>query len=700
MTEETLSTTLDGKEAIHWQREIDQDGLLWLCIDKADGSANVLSRPVLEELAAIIEPLANEPPRGIVIHSGKKNGFIMGADINEFTTIDNPEQAYELIRRGQQALDLLQAVPCPSVAVIDGFALGGGLELALACDYRIVIDENRPILGLPEVQLGIHPGFGGTVRAVRICGVRAAMNLMLTGQSITPHKAETIRLVDRVIAKDDWKSAAKELVASKPAPARAPLIDRLLNLSLARPFVGALLQKQVAARARQDHYPAPYAIVDLWRKYGASERSGYEAEARSIASLMCGKTSRNLVRVFFLQNRLKSQGNKPDGRIQRVHVVGAGVMGGDIAAWCALRGLEVTLQDRAEKYLAPAMKRAAQLFEKKLRDSSERAAAGKRLRADVAGSGAATADLIIEAIFEDLDAKQKLYVSLQEKMRQDAILATNTSSIRLQELRTVLHRPERFIGLHFFNPVAKLPLVEIVRCDDTTQNVLDMAFGFVKGIGKFPLECASSPGFVVNRVLAPYMAEAMHLAESGVPLETIDHCAEHFGMPMGPVELVDSVGIDVARHVSEVLGAAFDRPVPARLAEMVEKGQLGRKSGQGFYVWKDGKAVKEARPQTGSIADLRHMQDRLLLPLVNEAVACLDEGVVADADLLDAGVIFGTGFAPFRGGPLNYARDRGIDDIVQTLHALREQFGDRFRPHAGWARLAKEGDVRDDETRK
>ncbi len=696
MTEETISKTLDSNETVHWQVEIDQDGLLWLCINKADGSANVLSRPVLEELATIIEPLAKEPPRGIVIYSGKKNGFIMGADINEFTTIDNPEQAYELIRRGQQALDLVERVPCPSVAAVNGFALGGGLELAMACDYRIVIDRQQPILGLPEVQLGIHPGFGGTVRAVRICGVRAAMQMMLTGQSITTHKAKNIGLVDRVVTEDDWKSAAKALVDAKPAVARAPLIDRLLNLSVARPFVSKMLRKQVASRARPDHYPAPYAIVDLWQNHGASERSGYEAEARSIAALMCGETSRNLVRVFFLQNRLKSQGSKPERRIQRVHVVGAGVMGGDIAAWCALRGLDVTLQDRAEKYLEPAMKRATQLFDKKLRDPTERSAAGKRLHADVSGSGAASADLIIEAIFEDLEAKQKLYVTLQESMQQDAILATNTSSIRLQDLRTVLHRPERFIGLHFFNPVAKLPLVEIVRCDDTEQNVLDTAFSFVKGIGKFPLECASSPGFVVNRVLAPYMAEAMHLAESGVALETIDHCAEDFGMPMGPVELVDSVGIDVARHVSDVLGAAFGRPVPARLAEMVEKGQLGRKSGQGFYTWKDGRAVKADRPQSESTAELRHMQDRLLLPLVNEAVACLDEGVVADADLLDAGVIFGTGFAPFRGGPLNYARDRGIDDVVQTLNGLCERYGERFRPHAGWAKLAQARDIRHD----
>ncbi|HUD97292.1 MAG TPA: enoyl-CoA hydratase-related protein, partial [Woeseiaceae bacterium] len=330
-----------GTQGTHWRCEPDQDGVLWLCIDKADGSANVLSRPVLEELAEIIAALESKPPQGIVIYSGKKNGFIMGADINEFTKIADPDQAYDLIRVGQQVLERLGALRCPTVAAIQGFALGGGLELAMACDYRIIIDEQRPILGLPEVQLGIHPGFGGTVRSVRICGVRAAMQLMLTGQSVTADKARRINLVDRVVEADNWKETARQLIAAKPDRAEAPLADRLLNLSLARPFVTSMLRKQVAAKARPDHYPALYAIIDLWRKHGASERTGYEAEARSIAALMCGETSRNLVRVFFLQNRLKSQGNKPSTRVARVHVVGAGVMGGDIAAWCALRGLDV-----------------------------------------------------------------------------------------------------------------------------------------------------------------------------------------------------------------------------------------------------------------------------------------------------------------------------------------------------------------------
>ena len=668
----------------HWITQTDTNGIAWLCIDKAGGGANVLSAEVLTELHTIIEPMAARPPAGIVIHSGKSNGFVMGADINEFTTIENPEQAYELIRLGQQVLDKLEALPCPTVAAINGFALGGGLELAMACDYRLALDSDKRILGLPEVQLGIHPGFGGTVRAVQIAGVRPAMQLMLTGKPINVDKGRRIGLIDKVTDADNWRQAAVELIGRAAAKRRAPLIERVLSWPFVRPLIRSMLVKQVAGKARKEHYPAPYAIIDLWSRYGASTRTGYEAEARSIAELMCTSTSRNLVRVFFLQNMLKGQGGKLATKISHVHVVGAGVMGGDIAAWCALRGHTVTLQDREQKYIDPALERAAKLFGKRIRNDDDRVAATVRLQADVGGAGAAKADLVIEAIFENLEAKQALYTELQSKMRPDALLATNTSSIRLEELRTNLAAPQRFIGLHFFNPVAQLPLVEVIRCDDTDQDALDIGFGFVKGIGKLPLECMSSPGFVVNRILAPYMAEAMELAESGVPLDVIDRAAEAFGMPMGPVELVDSVGIDVALHVSKVLGAAMHRPVPERLAEMVEAGQLGRKNGQGFYRWEDGKAVKPRSDWSGTTAEI---EDRLILPMVNEAVACLHDGVVSDADLLDAGVIFGTGFAPFRGGPVNYARERGIEATIARLDEFTERYGQRFTPHEGFTRL-------------
>jgi len=673
-----------GRGFKHWREEWDDAGILWLCLDKADGSANVLSEPVLLEFDRIVTALEAAPPTGLVIWSGKSNGFVMGADINEFTVIETADQAHELIRTVQRLFVRLEKLPCPTVAVLNGFALGGGLELAMACTYRVALKTTKPVIGLPEVQLGLHPGFGGTVRAVRIAGVRAGMQLMLTGQPIRVDKALAQGFVDRIAADDGWRQAALDLIASGQPKRRAAFVDRLLNRMPLRPLVGRMLRKQVAARARRDHYPAPYAMIDLWVRHGASDES-YAAEARSFAELMVGRTSRNLVRIFFLQNRLKNQGGKPDRKIEHVHVVGAGVMGGDIAAWCTLRGLDVTLQDREQRFIEPALQRAAKLFSRKIRDANERAATGDRLVADVDGAGIGRADLVLEAIFEDADAKRELYRDVGPKMKPGAILATNTSSIRLEDLRRNVERPREFVGLHFFNPVAKLPLVEVIRCSDTEQAVLDRAFDFVKSIGKLPLECRSSPGFVVNRLLAPYMAEAMYLAAEGLPIGVIDRAAVDFGMPAGPIELIDTVGLDVAMHVSKILAAAYDREVPDVLEELIAANRLGRKSGRGFYEWRDGRPVKP--PVRGADAP-PDLTDRLMLPMINEAIACLSDGIVRDADLLDAGVIFGTGFAPFRGGPLQYARDRGVDNIVRVLRGLAERYrdsnGQRFLPHPGW----------------
>ncbi len=493
----------------HWSSERDDDNIVWLKIDKQDTDVNVLAAEVLMELNDEIAALEADPPRGVVIYSGKKTGFIMGADINEFTQIETPEQGYALIRQGQQVFDRLEALPFPTVAAINGFCMGGGLELAMACDYRLVLDTDKRILGLPEVQLGIHPGFGGTVRAVRIVGVRPAMQIQLTGAPLAPRKALKIGLIDKISDAEGWRDAARKLVSSKPPKRRAPFVERLLSSSIARPFIRNVLLKQVARKARKEHYPAPYAMIDLWSRFGAKGDVAYEAEAQSIAKMMCTETSRNLVRVFFLQSKLKSQGAKDAAKIEHVHVVGAGVMGGDIAAWCALRGNTVTLQDREMKYIEPALERAAKLFSKRVRDEAKRADTTARLRADVAGDGAAEADLIIEAIFENLEAKQALYKDLQAKMKPGALLATNTSSIRLEELRTVVDKPERFIGLHFFNPVAMLPLVEVIRCADTEREALDIGSGFVKEIGKLPLEC--------HRQTAPRVRERAGLCRQSNP---------------------------------------------------------------------------------------------------------------------------------------------------------------------------------------
>jgi len=669
----------------HWNLRRDDDGIAWLCFDKADTSTNVLSRDVMVELNDQLAALEKKLPKALVIESGKKTGFIAGADIKEFTELRDAEQAYEMVRSGQQVMDRLEALKCPTIALMNGFALGGGLELALACRYRILNDDPKTVIGLPEVKLGIHPGFGGTVRSVRLAGPLKAMDMMLTGKNLRPKQARAMGLVDEIVPARHLERAARMMALKPPKPRQLPLQERLMSAGPARKVLAGILEKQVAKKARRDHYPAPYAIIDLWKNYGDKPALMMEKEARSIAELFCSDTSRNLVRVFLLQDKLKALGGKTRHSFRHVHVVGAGVMGGDIAAWCALRGMTVTLQDREPKYIAPVIKRARKLYEKKLREPRLVQAALDRLMPDVEGRGVTSADVVIEAIFEDAEAKKALFRSLEPRMKPEAVLATNTSSIRLEDLQDALEKPERLIGLHFFNPVAMMPLVEIIHTPDTPQAEIDKGIAFARKIDKLPLPCLSSPGFVVNRVLMPYMMEALLAGEDGVPLALIDDAAKRFGMPMGPVELADTVGLDVALHVAKILGAAYGIPVPDRLIEMVEKKRLGRKTGRGFYDWKDGKAIKPAVKDTKPPQDLA---DRLVLPMVNEAVAVWRDGVVDDIDLLDAGIIFGTGFAPFRGGPINFARARGVADVVDALKRLEDRYGERFTPDPGWKDIA------------
>ncbi len=666
----------------HWTVERDQDGVAWLTLDRTDASANSLSRAVMEELDAKLASLAASPPKAVVVASGKQGGFIAGADIKEFVGLQSPEQAFEMIRSGQQVLERLAQLPCPTVAAINGFALGGGLEVALACRYRVVADDTSITLGFPEVQLGVHPGLGGTVRAVQLAGPIAAMDLMLTGRSIRPRKALELRLVDRVVPPGSLRSAAKE-IALDPPPARSmTLKDRLLNSSLARPVLANQMRAQVAKRARADHYPAPYALIDLWKRFGATGPEAYEAEAKSMSELLCTATSRNLVRVFFLQERLKAAAKFTEAPAKHVHVVGAGVMGGDIAAWCAVRGLTVTLQDRDMKYVAPALERARAFFEKRYPDPARRDATMARLKADVEGAGVSQADVVIEAIFENLEAKRELYARLEPRMKPGALLATNTSSIVLEQLAEQLSQPSRLIGLHFFNPVARMPLVEVIRSQVANADCIRQGLAFSRQIDKLAIPCRSAPGFLVNRVLMPYLSEAVRAMEEGTPLPLIDEAAESFGMPMGPIELADVVGLDVVMSVGKVFSSEI--AAPKTLVQLVDQKKLGKKAGSGFYEWKDGKPQKPALTTHEPPADL---QDRLILSLVNEAVAVLREQVVEDADLIDAGVIFGAGFAPFRGGPLQYARNRGIDVVIGRLKELEQRYGERFRPDPGWQLL-------------
>jgi 3-hydroxyacyl-CoA dehydrogenase / enoyl-CoA hydratase / 3-hydroxybutyryl-CoA epimerase len=677
------ASVANNVQSTHWRLRVDEDRVAWLSIDVANTSANALSKAVLLELEQHLVSLEQLKPKALIIDSAKASGFVAGADVKEFVQLSDPTIAFERVRAAQLILDKLEALPCPTVAAINGFALGGGLELALACRYRVAIDDPKVTLGLPEVMLGIHPGFGGTIRTVRLIGALKAMDLILTGRNVRAQQALKLGLLDAIAIPSELASAAKSIALRAPAPHRPRLLDRLANLPIVRSVIAGQMRKQVARKAKKEHYPAPYAAIDLWEKYGASD-AAYEAEARSIAQLFCTATSRNLVRVFLLQDRLKGLAGKSSRGVERVHVVGAGVMGGDIAAWCAYRGLSTSLQDRELKFVQPALDRAQTLFEKRLKDATRIAAAKERLQADVEGVQVAQADVIIEAIYENADAKRELYARVEPKLKAGAILATNTSSIVLEELSAQLQDPGRLVGVHFFNPVAQMQLVEVVQTAHTHVEVQQAAIAFVRRLDKLPVPCKSAPGFVVNRVLTPYLTEAMLAVEEGMAPELIDKVAEDFGMPTGPIELADVVGLDVAMHVGQILAKAFNKPTPSKVSQLVAEKKLGRKSGQGFYQWQEGKAMKA--PVLG-VTIPSDLIDRMVLVMLNEAVAVLREGVVADMDLLDAAMIFGTGFAPFRGGPLHYAKTRGVNDCVTRLKEFEQKYGARFKPDIGWATL-------------
>ncbi|HXI47044.1 MAG TPA: 3-hydroxyacyl-CoA dehydrogenase NAD-binding domain-containing protein [Steroidobacteraceae bacterium] len=669
----------------HWTLQTDADRIAWLTCDMAGTSTNVLSGEVVRGLAEKLREVAALHPVGMVVQSGKRNGFIAGADIREFLTIRSPAQALELVRAGQAVLQQLEDLPFPTTAAVHGFALGGGLELALACTYRVGADEAALSLGLPEVLLGIHPGFGGTVRSVQLIGVRPALELMLKGRPFKGARALSVGLLDDLAPRAELAARAKSLLLRRPPRKTAPFVERLMNLGAVRPFIARQTAATLQHSVRREHYPAPYAIVDLWQRYGAAGAAAYEAEARSISELMCTPSSRNLVRVFMLQDRLKGLGGDSTADFRHLHVIGAGVMGGDIAAWAAYRGMTVTLQDRSEELIQPALRRAQTFFEKRLKGPGQAADAMSRLKMDVGGGGVVDADIVIEAIFENVEAKQALYAELEPKLKAGALLATNTSSIKIETLCAKLSDPSRLVGIHFFNPVAQLQLVEVVQGPGSRPQVVQDALRFTRKLDKLPLPCKSAPGFVVNRILTPYVNEAFFALEAGVPAAVIDRAAVQFGMPLGPIELSDVVGLDVSLNVGRVLGKAFHRDVPEILIKLVEQKKLGRKSGEGFYRWQDGKAQKEAAQNAAEPEDL---QDRLILPLLNEAVACLREGTIQDADLLDAGAVFATGFAPFRGGPLQYAKDRGVANVTHRLNELADRYGERFRPDAGWSLIS------------
>lgn len=668
----------------HWKLGRDVDGIAWAVLDKADSSANTLDDAVLSELDRILDALDVDRPAGLVIRSAKTSGFIAGADVSQFRGASDVNAVEQRMARAHAVTDRLEGQAYPTIAVAHGYALGGGLEVALACKVRIAVEGAR--FGFPEVQLGLHPGLGGTARFTRLIDPLQAMSFMLTGKTIPARKAKALGLVDAVVPERHVRAAVQAAVRGELHGDGQSLIDKLKDSTPARRLAAGRMRDEARKQAPPEHYPAPNALIELWERHGGDFEAMKAAEIGSFSRLMVTPTAQNLIRVFFLREKLKGLAGE-GGAINRVHVIGAGAMGGDIAAWCAWSGLTVTLTDVKPEPIGGAIKRAAELYGKishdehlKVRDALD------RLVPDLKGEGARSADLVIEAAPEKVELKQGLYAKLEPLMKPGAILATNTSSIPLETLRDGLQRPERLVGLHFFNPVSRMQLVEVVRHDGLDAEVEKAARAFVGAIDRLPAPARSAPGFIVNRALTPYLIEAMAMLDEGATKETIDKAAERFGMPMGPIELADQVGLDICLAVADMLKRElkWDMPdAPRWLRDKVEQKKLGKKTGEGLYVWKGGhpqKAPNAAEPDPD-------MADRLILPLVNTCAALLGDGVSDDPDVVDAAMIFGAGFAPFRGGPLHYAQQRGVSDVKAKLDALAGQHGERFRPAEGWSKL-------------
>ncbi len=649
-----------------WRFTVDQEKIAWAILDRVGESQNSLSRRVLEELGEIVKAVAvgakDKSVRGLALLSGKDKGYIVGADVREFETLKSEQDVIDNIKTVNGMLDEIEKLSVPVVTGIHGFCLGGGLELALACHWRIATRDDATRFGFPEVKLGLFPGFNGTARFIRQSGALAAMPAMLAGNMIRASAARGMGFVDELVDTESqlrWacRRAIDKGRRSKPVGGWKSWISQWPL----RGRVAAKMRLETAKKANEAHYPAPFRLIDLYEKHGGGYAKMKAEETRVFAPLMMGDTSKNLRRVFRLSEMLKAQVPKDIAWTpRRVHVIGAGVMGADIAGWCVACGLEVTLQDLSPEAIAKGIDAQAKLLGRRFKTKALKDAAKARLIADPKGEGIGRADVVIEAIVERVEVKQKLFADIETKLKPGAVMATNTSSIMIEDIAKGLKDPGRLIGVHFFNPVAALPLVEIVRGKDSRKDEIDKGCAFVAAIDKFPLVVKSSPGFVVNRVLGPYMMAAMERMEKGETKELIDEAARFFGMPMGPIELADQVGLDVCANVGRVLGRSAEG---SKLQKLVDGKKLGKKTGEGFYVWKDSKAVKT--PVTAERSKLETLGRELVEPLIRECEKVRDEKIVENADLIDAGVIFGTGFAPFRGGPLHFKASEPKSNVTQ-----------------------------------
>jgi 3-hydroxyacyl-CoA dehydrogenase/enoyl-CoA hydratase/3-hydroxybutyryl-CoA epimerase len=697
-----------------------ETGIAHLVMDDPARKLNVIDESALADLERAIATLEQASDlRGVVVRSAKPGSFIAGADVRLIRAITDRERVHALVTRAHGIYRRLAALSVPTVAAIDGVCLGGGTELALACDSRIASEEPRTQIGLPEVLLGIIPGFGGTTRLPRLVGLSASLDLILTGRTLDARRAAKIGLIaqavpaawlidyaERRVAELSRRPAARRRDAFRPRGAGQRLLD---GTSIGRGIVLHRAKAMTRARTGGNYPAATGALSVIEAGLGLSVEDNLKLEANWVSDLVVGPVCKNLIRIFQLQERAKKGDVVADPAVEllevkRMVLVGTGIMGAGIAELASRTGIEVRMRDLRPEALTLALRTVHGLI-------AERGRKRRASRAETDGqfalvhptlelAGLARAEFAVEAVVEDLDVKRKVFAELEVRMRPEAILATNTSSLSVDALAAGLQRPERFCGFHFFNPVHRMPLVEVVRGAKTGDATLASAVALARRLGKTPVVVTDAPGFVVNRVLMPYLSEAMVLLEEGYPLVELDRAMRRFGMPMGPFQVIDEVGLDVAKKVAGVLGAAFpDRMTPSlALEKLIAAGRLGRKNGRGFYLYQGKRRRPDPRlAEMLGLARERRVQnpdalvERMVLAMINESARCLEEGVARDAGDIDLAMVFGTGFPPFHGGPLRHADALGLDHVVSRLNAHRAERGERFTPAKILVRLADRG---------
>jgi len=704
------------KNAFNFEMIENEIGIL--TFDYPDSKANKFNSETMTQLNEKIEEISNNKDiKCLLFMTAKESIFIAGADINEIKDITDPQQGYEVGKKGHEIFNKIENLPFPTVAVIHGASMGGGTEMSLACKYRVASDHPKTKIALPEVNLGIIPAWGGSTRLPKLIGLQRSLDIILTGKNLIPKKALRSGVIDKIIPKEMVKEAAivfaKDVIKGKNVLARSKRKPKgLVNAILEKNPLGRALvfsqAKKAVMKKTHGHYPAPLRALKVIKKgYGKSLKVGLEAEAKALGDLLVTDESKSLVKVYYMMEGVKKQNGTQNKDVKTLPVnksavLGAGVMGGGIAQLFAGRDIPSRVKDINYDAVGKAYQQAASVLKGKVKrrriTKLEMSQILQKITGTVDYSGFNSVDFVVEAIVEDLEIKKKVFAELEENIREDAVVVTNTSSLLVNDMAVAFKNPERFVGMHFFNPVHMMPLVEVIRGKDSTDEAVATTFKLAKALGKTPVVVSDGPGFLVNRLLVPYMVEAVSLLEEGHGIQKIDKAMMNFGMPMGPIELFDEVGIDVAFKVAKILSQSMgDRMAESDIFEnMVNDGKLGKKSKVGFYKYEGKKKIYDSSVETYiSVKNKTTLSDeelvqRMVYPMINEAARCLDEKIVTRPQDVDLGMIFGTGFAPFRGGLLNYADSEGIEKVNSTLQKFAEEHGTRFKQSDALQKMAKE----------